>query len=417
MTVERSHVSASPSPQAGGRTKADLAVPYALATVGGTLPVFLSPEQLWWVPVMAMVVYLAFGLNAARKQGLTLEFSDSFYYLGFTLTIASLLASLKPFEGGADVQPKEVLKLFGLGLFTTLIGVVGRTVLQMFYRTPSENMEAINQQIEVVGAEYLSNLEAISSRSAEMLRSGLGTLERDLKATLSDVATSLTGLNGSLQDAVQRLGRVQVDTSGLQTAMNDMTGVVAASNAGFQAHIRRLQELGNELRTTGEASQTAIRGAQTSIADAMGVLKQRADAAAVSIDHVATRLDAVQFQPEKMKAVFESLSDVVDASTQQVVSKLVGAAEASSNLSTTLQALSERVQGIDFRQMDTSMTSLVARIDGLAVALDRGTQRLSTDSLGTLANVLQQTSEQARLMNAVLDEIVAAVRLKLEQIQ
>jgi hypothetical protein len=83
--------------------RANLAIPYAIATVLGAVAVFVSPD-LWWVPVIAMFLYLGFGLNEARREEFTLEFSDSFYYLGFTLTIASLLASLRPFSGGASTS-------------------------------------------------------------------------------------------------------------------------------------------------------------------------------------------------------------------------------------------------------------------------------------------------------------------------
>src|SRR5438552_8918566 len=118
---------AAPNGQERHHKPVNLAMPYGMATVVGALAVFSSPKGLWFVPIVIMLVYLGFGLQLARRSGMVLEFSDSFYYLGFTFTIASLLASLDPFhfDPAKNPEPAVILHYFGLGLFTTLIGLRG----------------------------------------------------------------------------------------------------------------------------------------------------------------------------------------------------------------------------------------------------------------------------------------------------
>lgn len=102
---------------------------YAIAVFVGVVPVFVS-AQLWWMTIVAMVVFLAIGYEDARKSGMVYEFADAFYYLGFTLSIGTLLAALDPFHVGVAPDVKVTFHLFGLGMFTTLIGVTGRTLMQ-----------------------------------------------------------------------------------------------------------------------------------------------------------------------------------------------------------------------------------------------------------------------------------------------
>src|SRR5438105_15330873 len=91
---------------------------YLLAVFAGLVSVFVS-RDLWLIPLLAMTVYLAAGYAPALRSGFIFEFADSFYYLGFTLSVGSLLASLDPFHTKGVPDPTKVFHYFGLGLFTT----------------------------------------------------------------------------------------------------------------------------------------------------------------------------------------------------------------------------------------------------------------------------------------------------------
>src|SRR5262249_4817920 len=100
-----SHRSGSqPNVQAGEltatRRRGAYTVAYGVAVLTGIVPVFVSP-QLWFVPVLAMAGYFLYGYGVSREGGFVFEFADSLYYLGFTLSVGSLLASLEPFHAAS----------------------------------------------------------------------------------------------------------------------------------------------------------------------------------------------------------------------------------------------------------------------------------------------------------------------------
>jgi hypothetical protein len=141
---------------------------YAVTVIVGLVPVFIS-ASFWWIPVLAMLSFLATGYQEADSDGMVYEFADAFYYLGFTLSIGALLAALDPFHAGARPDAARMLHQFGLGMFTTLIGVTGRTVLQSYHRLPSETLESINRDIAEQGREYVNHLRQLNARTATLL--------------------------------------------------------------------------------------------------------------------------------------------------------------------------------------------------------------------------------------------------------
>src|SRR3977135_1042400 len=59
------------------------------------------------------------------------RYADSFYYLGFMLTLAALLVALLSSDP-EQLNLKDVVNRFGLGLITTLVGLSGRIALLEF---------------------------------------------------------------------------------------------------------------------------------------------------------------------------------------------------------------------------------------------------------------------------------------------
>src|SRR5262245_63219931 len=54
---------------------------------------------------------------------------ETFYYLGFIYTLATLVATFAPLLNSAQrPESRHVLGLFGLGLITTFVGLAGRIV-------------------------------------------------------------------------------------------------------------------------------------------------------------------------------------------------------------------------------------------------------------------------------------------------
>ena len=114
------------------RYKSQLNKAFGLVFLIGTIFIFAGggTPAGWIGPVIAMLLYIAYGLSSSKKIRSTGEFADSVYYLGFVFTMISLLSST--WVKIAVGSPDKILELFAIALITTIIGIVARLFLSQF---------------------------------------------------------------------------------------------------------------------------------------------------------------------------------------------------------------------------------------------------------------------------------------------
>jgi hypothetical protein len=279
-----------------------LTVAYGVAVTCGLLPVFAS-VQAWPLPLIAMIGYLAYGYRRTAEAGLVFEFADAFYYLGFTLSIGSLLAALEPFNFAGRPDPGRVFHYFGLGMLSTLLGVVVRTMLQSYHRMPDEALEATNREIQEEAQRYLDGLRALTAcvesdltqvaarfeasvhpaldRVAEALEQtarAAQTTERQAAETTTVLATTLQGLGATAQRYTDAAGALVASHAQVGAAATDLSEAVT----GAATQVR-------EARVGGEL--TAIRDAAHGATFALQAVTTKA--AAVDLDGLANQVGAL----------------------------------------------------------------------------------------------------------------------------
>src|SRR5437879_13490173 len=76
-----------------------------------------------------MIVYGVVLLIRSRTAFASETDGETFYYLGFIYTLATLVATFAPLLNSAErPESRQVLGFFGLGLITTFVGLAGRIV-------------------------------------------------------------------------------------------------------------------------------------------------------------------------------------------------------------------------------------------------------------------------------------------------
>src|SRR5258708_3670559 len=106
---------------------------FLLGGVGiGAGNVFWGPQAGAGLCALAMSAYLAWILKARAVGEQALDLADSFYYLGFLLTLLSLGLALMWYSGEGELSIGTVVFRFGVGLFSTMYGLAGRIVLVQF---------------------------------------------------------------------------------------------------------------------------------------------------------------------------------------------------------------------------------------------------------------------------------------------
>jgi len=397
---------------------------YFVAVVGGLVPVFAAPEGLWFVPSLAMAWYLTRGLGPAKAHGLTFEFADSFYYLGFTLSIGSLLASLHPFNPGTEINARQELRYFGLGMLSTLVGVVGRTVLQLYFRTVGESVADTNRQIQEVAHAFLAQLRDASAQVGNVIieaasaARGATEAASQITAGLRDSQAALTALVGSAAEAASAADKVTKDAeqAGVDfrrakrdadecaQSLGSLALTVSAAASGLGGDLAALRAA---LQQAGPALAEGVKvlsGAVKEVADEVGPVGHGLTEAIGGVTAELVRVDQdlgrIRFDPAPIEAGLAAAG----ASIENSAAELGGALS-------RLRAQLGETEGL-FVEVGSSV-----RVAGLAQLGDRigEFERLIgavTEQLGELARVGLSSVPQLRgALNELVDEVVSLNRV------
>ena len=90
--------------------------------------IFVSHTVTWLVVVFScslIVIYAVVMRMFAKEIVMPEQVGDNCYYMGFLFTISSLVAALILFNE-EDIDPKMILSSFGIGLSTTVVGIICR---------------------------------------------------------------------------------------------------------------------------------------------------------------------------------------------------------------------------------------------------------------------------------------------------
>ena len=281
----------------------------------------------------------------AKKQGFELEFADSFYYLGFTLTIASLLASLDPLHPRAEADPKVVLHFFGLGMFTTLVGVTGRTVLQMFYRTPDESIEATNRRIAVAAQDFLQRLEELVARADDALESTLRVFDTHIRRRSDEAGTAFTEIVGQLKRAGSELNGFHIDGSRIEVALGEVTQTIGDASRRATKSLTIAGDASERLAQISQAASDATRGAAESVGQAVTQLAVHVDGAAAAAELLNRQLERIGTAPDRLERAVAGVGQVVESLAKRLGEQFGATVSGASLLAGSLTELNRQMSG------------------------------------------------------------------------
>lgn len=396
---------------------------YVSAVAAGLLPVFVSPG-LWVMPIVAMVVYAAIAHGPAVREGSVFEFADAFYYLGFTLSVGSLLAALDPFHLGADIDAKRIFHLFGLGMLTTIIGVVGRTGLQIFYRTPSENLESTNRRLIEEAEIFLGRIRNLSESVATTAEGTANYLERRVNPALGAVGASLEGLRSQVEGVADVATAIKSTAQRSTAALDEFA---SAHERAAREAVKQGEQLASSQRVLAVATESALREAssasdrtqkqlQTTELALRGVHAQALEcqnAFAALTDRIA----AVRIDANPLVESVSSLTAALDkgaVATDKTVARLDETLEA---YRISVGGLNEAAKVVASHQIQPAISGLAVQLEAMATSLRKHAQFMNGEQLLQLQAAAEQQQHIVQKINGTLEEIVDAATRRLKQIQ
>lgn len=286
----------------------------AIIAIRLLLPVLIKQTGLGWPDYLALLIalgvigfYTGYVMRTPGRSSISLDRAgDNIYYLGLLFTLCSLGVSLIKLVVHSDSgemsssQLVGILPDFGLALFATIAGIVGRVIVQQLRNDPAD-------------------IEADA-------RLALGQAIRDLRTTLtsgvSDMNTLITTISQSSSDMSERINET-------------MENAVESVKKGVEKNTEILDRIGKSVEQDGEiikqtsstvtSSITEVGEGSTkqlkdSARDITETLKQSATAHAKQIESTSEKLKEIsdrtdslvrnmgQFQQEMINEMRESIS-------------------------------------------------------------------------------------------------------------
>ncbi len=434
----------TPAVPARQRGRRDFAAPYFVAVVTGGASAYLNA---WWIAIPAMLFYLFHGLPKARKEGIIIEFSDSFYYLGFTITIFSLLAAADPFglHGTPTESGKDILKSYGLGLTSTVIGIIGRNVIQLFYLAPNETTESTAARVAEETAELLRNLEALGRQARFLVEETATRLQNSVTAATGRVELELADLASRLAQVKNTIEAVSIDPSrivssfqvveassrraadGIDRALTEHHRLRTEIEAAEREVLSLLGDAGREVRNFGGElgrASTAARDALDRLAarvphEQLGLFAQTVDGIATRLGDLAGTRETLESVRTEADGLAKSMKQAGLAFRKAVDGDLVRALQAGEN---ALVRFSDMLRTTGVERFNAEVTGATASLTDLRASASACGPEMAraigegTSGVDRLKTAVQETAAHIGAVNRVLDEIADAVRVRIERL-
>lgn len=196
------------------------------------------------VPTLVMLGYV-FWTYKAEVDVPDVIIGDSYYYLGFILTLVSLTASLVSL-GDVDVSISKIIGSFGAAMITTIIGLISRLVTTTFSMEASERRERLARDIEKEIDRFLAQVRTMSDKVAGDMVSMSTNVSEAMKKTHETFEKSgnqletVTGgisikLEKSIDKLVSQIDQIKVDPHLVETSVQKSLQDFAAGVANITA--------------------------------------------------------------------------------------------------------------------------------------------------------------------------------------
>ena len=352
---------------------------------------------------VAIVSWLGFHYYTTGKVKQRSHAGDDLYYLGLLLTLVSLIYALVslfilPDVGDVQARVDALIGNFGIALFSTVAGILGRILLQ---DSSGEGFETTVPGGEDGPNEKVRQHEQVTLLTEELRESAanMSQLRRDLREAADAFAhfTRVTLSHGHhikshtqqlLEDFNQHMATVA--ERGLDDAAAAWRGVGEAMRADTETLLHRIEE--------------AISGAAERTEEAWRGLAERTESASVE---ARSRLDA---DAEEMGRMLQRLG-TANGSLEALANALGGA---QSHVSTLAETASSAAASLDANATKTLAAQRILA-EGAEASQVAAMQSFEVATAALTDAVNKQVAEQTLAWQRAVDEFDAAGQAHREQ--
>jgi hypothetical protein len=373
------------------------------------------PGAAWHWTMIALVVglMLVYGVVLwirSRTEYASEGDGETFYYLGFIYTLATLVATFAPLLNSSErPDTRQVLGLFGLGLSTTFVGLAGRIV---FAQTGPAALGSPEHNARKLGEAYAEAARAIEKSTVRIVHaqqraeghlnesySGAVDAIRTLSVRVTEQFDSMGAevlklTESTFADLRSRAAR-DVDTASRQVVkthevVKEQIEGLAVGTAGAVRSVTEqvVQDFARIQRESAAELASFVRHANTSVAGTLQEFEARLGALRLPPEDVGQKLVAVLTELAERAELLRRATSVVGAAYSELEGTLANAVQGARDGGRAFSALA-----VSADAATTAVTSAKTNVNEFATQLKQ---------VSPLATGLEKFPQEAATVMAAL---------------
>jgi len=287
----------------------------------------------------------------------------------------------------------------------------------MFYRTPDESIEATNRRIAAAAQDFLQRLEELVARADDALSSTLRAFDAHIHRRADEAGSALGDIVGELKRAASELNRFHIDGSGVEVALGVVTQTIGEASRRASENLAIAGQASERLAQTSQSVRDSAREAATAVGQAVTQLAAQVDGAAAAAEVLTLQFGRIGAVPERLDKSVAVVGQAFESLAKRLGEQFDATVSGASLVSESLTDLSKKMSGLSVSSLHNELSSLEASLGGLRKALEGEGRGPDAQVLTNLTAALEQTLAGAKRLNEVLDEIVEAVKMKLDNVR
>jgi predicted nucleic acid-binding Zn-ribbon protein len=310
-----------------------------------------SPPATMLVLVVLLVAYGGYGFSLPKKN--TVQFADSFYYMGFLWAIFGLISAFVLWPG-PKLTTDAVLTTFGYALVTTFCGMLFRLVIIQFQDTHPDRLVHAQEAIDHRMAALVHQIDEATME----ISSFRDRAASDLDGTLHDLVRSLAEVREKI--AEQHRTMAHVLSEGLESSLHDLLTRLSAIHIPQEMLTAEVTKLITALGKQGQGLEQAAHRLETSLTHAA----QTAMAFGESLTGSGAAKEvgvAINDLFLKIKDRTEQFSEMT-AALERSRSELNGQLNSLQSLRSAVSTVSAQLSAFETELKDVSSASMAAEV-------------------------------------------------------
>lgn len=235
-----------------------LTVLFIIFLLIGTCTVILfDGRSAMMASAVVILIYAVFGFFLDRKVKNTEKFADSLYYIGFLLTLISLLKFT--LGGENEKTTAQLISSMGTGMTTTILGLALRVVMIQFRDTVSDQEEEAKDTIAntlLLLEQHVKSAKKSMDDVSTVIKGQLDSLSNILADGNNQVSIGLTNLSLEINKAKDI---IQTNTEAaeelIRQCLNPTIEIAMQINTDLQKEFKELEGSLTNLTTRISAVQ------------------------------------------------------------------------------------------------------------------------------------------------------------------